>query len=543
MFSARRVITIFSVLVILSGILLRFSFLDLKLFWFDESISATRIVGTSESEIDSMFNNEGAYTYLYEYSKLREIRPEKNFIDTIKTGLEDSHVTPLYYLLSHFWVLLFGDSISAIRAFSALVSVFSIGAMFWCTHELLKSTQASWIAATLFASSPFVVVYSQEARMYGLWSLAILFSHVFFVRALRNRTLNSWLLYSVSVAFSFYSHLLTIFVVISHAFYVFLSYLLQKNKLTAQKTLKEFSLSILGAAFLFSPWIYVIFTKMSGIEKNAGWLDKPTKSLDVINTFLTTISASISIFPESYRIPFWSEHFSKIEKIILISTVLLFLLTILYLAKKALHNTNKDAINVHLFALCLVLTPILTFIFPAAFLEKTIGTVERYYFPLVIALQLSFALFLYASLRLISVRKTVFIWSTICVLSLTCSYDLVTEKDIWLKGWNSQAWSTIDILKAIDKPILITTSNQKFHLLTLSYYLDPKTELLLAKSMDSLDVDSIRSKLESGYEVFSFLEDLPSTKKLESLTGFQTEILVDKGGFFLSRLNLPSVAS
>ena len=101
------------------------------------------------------------------------------------------------------------------------------------------------------------------------------------------------------------------------------------------------------------------------------------------------------------------------------------------------------------------------------------------------------------------------------------------------------AWNTIYTIEKIQKPILLTTSNQAVNLLTLSYYLKPETELLVAPSLDQLDLGLVKVNVESGRTVVSLLKSLQSTEDLKSLTGYEAEILQDKGDFFLSRLILP----
>ena len=259
-----NIITLLSIFIIVFGILLRFNSLDKKLFWHDEAISMTRISGTFDSEIYSFFeNNNQSVVKLSEFSKLRRLQPNRTIIDTIKTGLEDSHVTPLYYILGRAWISLFGDSIATIRALSAFLGVGSIGAMFWCTYELSRSTRAGLFAAALLASSPFMVLYSQEARMYSLWCLTILISHGCFLRALRDRTRISWILYAFAIAISAYSHLFTIFVVASHVIYLFLISIRSKFKAQAKALLKSYILSLAGALILFAPWISVILFNIS----------------------------------------------------------------------------------------------------------------------------------------------------------------------------------------------------------------------------------------------------------------------------------------
>ncbi len=82
----------------------------------------------------------------------------------------DGH-PPLYYVLLHGWMEIFGESDAAVRAMSALFSIFTVPLLWWTLRP--RGEQVAWVAAGLLAASPFAIRYATEARMYSLVMLLV----------------------------------------------------------------------------------------------------------------------------------------------------------------------------------------------------------------------------------------------------------------------------------------------------------------------------------------------------------------------------------
>ncbi|MFN2606978.1 MAG: hypothetical protein ABR511_03630 [Acidimicrobiales bacterium] len=74
---------------------------------------------------------------------------------------------PLYYLLLHGWMRLFGGSEVATHALSLSVAVMAIPVGLWAGWSLF-GRRVGWITAVLLATCPFISTYSSETRMYTL---------------------------------------------------------------------------------------------------------------------------------------------------------------------------------------------------------------------------------------------------------------------------------------------------------------------------------------------------------------------------------------
>ena len=94
---------------------------------------------------------------------------------------------PLYYLLLHGWMELFGTGSDAVRALSSLFSLACLPAA-WLAGRQVADRSTGWYAVLLVGSSPFVVRYSAETRMYSLILLMVLFGVAALHRALKEPT-------------------------------------------------------------------------------------------------------------------------------------------------------------------------------------------------------------------------------------------------------------------------------------------------------------------------------------------------------------------
>ena len=82
----------------------------------------------------------------------------------------DGH-PPLYYVLLHGWMEIFGESDAAVRALSALFSLLTLPLLWWTLRP--RGERVAWLATALFAASPFAIRYATEARMYSLVMLLV----------------------------------------------------------------------------------------------------------------------------------------------------------------------------------------------------------------------------------------------------------------------------------------------------------------------------------------------------------------------------------
>jgi mannosyltransferase len=94
----------------------------------------------------------------------------KYSLPALLANIRASPGSPLYFVLLKLWVVLFGESESALRSLSLVVSL----ALIPVTYALgarTVSRRAGFLAALLLACAPMQIYYAQEARVYMLVTL------------------------------------------------------------------------------------------------------------------------------------------------------------------------------------------------------------------------------------------------------------------------------------------------------------------------------------------------------------------------------------
>src|SRR5580698_7318448 len=85
----------------------------------------------------------------------------------IPNALKHDGAPPLYYVLLHFWIVLFGQSNDAVRSLSGLIGVATLPVAWLCGRRF-GGHAVAWTTLVLLASAPFAVYYATESRMYAL---------------------------------------------------------------------------------------------------------------------------------------------------------------------------------------------------------------------------------------------------------------------------------------------------------------------------------------------------------------------------------------
>lgn len=141
--------------------------------------------------------------------------------EVLLLSLNDRPHPPLYYLLLHFWIYMFGSSETAVRSLSVL---FSCGFLL-VSYYMLRRFLDRWLAlgmVALLAVSPFFVFYGYEARPYALIAFLSAVNLKAFLAILeapwQRRRLIVWALTCALILYSQYLAILTISIQIGLAY-------------------------------------------------------------------------------------------------------------------------------------------------------------------------------------------------------------------------------------------------------------------------------------------------------------------------------------
>lgn len=104
----------------------------------------------------------------------------------IEAALRRDGSPPLYYVMLHYWMDLFGTGNEAVRT---LAGIFGLGTLWlsWLLAKRLFGRRAGLITLVLLAVSPFEVFYSTEARMYTLVTFEVAALGLLLLNAMRPR--------------------------------------------------------------------------------------------------------------------------------------------------------------------------------------------------------------------------------------------------------------------------------------------------------------------------------------------------------------------
>ncbi len=91
-------------------------------------------------------------------------------VSHIPAALKRDGAPPLYYVLLHYWMDIFGTSDLAVRSLAGVCGVLTLP-VGWAVANRLGGRYVAWATVLLLATSPFATYYDTEARMYALVAL------------------------------------------------------------------------------------------------------------------------------------------------------------------------------------------------------------------------------------------------------------------------------------------------------------------------------------------------------------------------------------
>lgn len=238
-------------LVILAGLLLRWVNLGHSVYWGDEVYSSIRIFGHRTAAVRSAIA-QGQVVTAATIQTFLQLSPLKGIGATLQSlAIEDAHLTPLYFVLARLWAGVFGDSVAAIRSFSALCGCLLLPVTYGLAIALFQRRRVAMVATALVAVSPIQLIYAQEARMYSLWTLTVAVAALLLLRALRRQRRSDWWQLTGALTLMLYSHFLSVMMLAGFSVYVLLTQWRQRQNLWA------FARSASMALLALGPWLWI----------------------------------------------------------------------------------------------------------------------------------------------------------------------------------------------------------------------------------------------------------------------------------------------
>jgi len=108
-------------------------------------------------------------------------------IPDLLTALKHDGSPPLYYLLLHGWIAIFGDSTAAVRSLSSVISLFALP-LAWLVGREIGGRRLAGPMLLIAASTPYALRYATETRMYQLILVEVLLGILIFLRVREQAT-------------------------------------------------------------------------------------------------------------------------------------------------------------------------------------------------------------------------------------------------------------------------------------------------------------------------------------------------------------------
>jgi len=436
--------------LVLIALALRFTGLDSKFFWGDETHTALATAGSTLEDVRETIY-DGRPHSRGQVMAHQFPRPDRGALDTIHAlAVDDPKHPPMFYLSARAWMLLTSPSIAGLRSWSATLSMIAIAAVSLLARELTGSSLAGLTAAGLLAVSPLHLIYAQEGREYMCWVVFVLLSSWLLVGALHrsrdgDRRGRRWFaLYALALAAAWYSHTLTIFVVAAHACFVVVA---EGPRWTP--VVRRTAVAIAAAALLYAPWAVVIFNDPQEHPAWDPWQVSPISWGEWLRRIFGGYSNAFMDLDSSWLLP---------------RDQMLAVVPLLVAAWAVWSMLRSEPRRTRWFLVSLGLACTLPFVVTDLATHNHRATIIRYQFPAVLALQVSVAIGIANALEGSAKRRIAGLLAaaTFVATGWISAYQYKAAGPIW---WNKiSARSLVPaaaIINRAEAPLVV--SSEPFH--------------------------------------------------------------------------------
>lgn len=249
--------------------------------WQDEAVTLLHVAGRTGTEVDAGPKSRT-------FGELRTVLsvPAPGGAAAVVAALaaDDPQHPPAYYVAQRLWNDAHGDALGR-RSLAILFGVLAVAAIAWFAG-VLGGVRAAAIAAALAAVSPFLVLYGQQLREYGLWCALVAASSAALVAAARRGGATRWFIYAVASALALWTSPLSLLLVPAHAVYA--------GYAGGRRALTFCALAYVGALVAYAPWIGVMIAQRHAIADSNSWSATPYSPLALAAKVLFTLSSAFT---------------------------------------------------------------------------------------------------------------------------------------------------------------------------------------------------------------------------------------------------------
>jgi mannosyltransferase len=174
-------------------------------------------------------------------------------LSQIPSLLRQDGSPPLYYLMLHVWMSIFGRTEAATHELSLVFALLTIPVAYWAGTSLFDR-RVGLVGALLAATVPYLTTYGEETRMYALLALLSLIACTSFVHTFVFRRRRYLPVFVISLTASLYTHNWALFFALMAA--VAFLVCVRRSPADERRGLWRDGLIALGSIFvLFAPWL------------------------------------------------------------------------------------------------------------------------------------------------------------------------------------------------------------------------------------------------------------------------------------------------
>lgn len=199
------------------------------------------------------------------------------------------HNGPLYYVVVKAWLSMIGGSLIELRLLSVLCGSLCMMPAYWLGQRL-DAKRGGLYVCLLMATSPHLIWYAKDGKMYSLLLLLTMLSSLLLIHLFETKRWIFGLGYGVLIVVSWYIHLLSALILPVHLIYV----LSQQTKEVRRKLLLGGSVAGIAGGWYLLNW------HVSAERITLNWQTFPALLADTLQTQLFVFSTG---FPNFWQYP------------------------------------------------------------------------------------------------------------------------------------------------------------------------------------------------------------------------------------------------
>ena len=228
----------------------------------------------------------------------------------LTTALDNN--PPLYYILLHYWIKIFGQSAFALRCLSLIFFTLMIYMIFlFVKHITKKNDRQIEIFLILIIFNPFLLYFGFEARMYSLFALLTVSSYYYLIKQNKLRSI-------LINVLGLYTHYFFTLVLLSQLIY---------SMIFDRQRFKNVLKSVILSFVLALPWFLFIYNRILSNTKTF-WA-KPTHIEDLFN--------SLAILYTGYE----AEYYNYYDRYLMLLSLVLSVVLLFCLRRVKINKITK----------------------------------------------------------------------------------------------------------------------------------------------------------------------------------------------------------